>query len=612
MFKTFPVMVFLMATALAWATATAQLHVRGKVLDEQTGKPIAAFRILPGTTTEVDDQSQPVQWMRVNAQKFTDGAYDFVPATMGLFSDDNPIPVSVVLRVEADGYEPAVSSTIAPDPKDQTYDFKLKGGKNITGALLTPDGQPAANARLLLVMPGQWDEIQLGAHGNNPQFLQTTSDAQGKFSFFPQTGKYAVLVLHDSGWAQFDQNAQGQTDNLKLQPWGRIQGLAMLGSKPFAKGQVVLQPSTGPQDAATPYVRMVDQRSADKQGKFTFDRVPAGPFTLSRISPNGQPAVIEPVNVPPGQSVAVQLGGKGQIVIGHLAKAGDEKPSWAQCQASLNRQPTPAALSAELLAVAKKMQHAMADTETSLKQKQTWMTQWSDTPEGKAFNKEMNAYRQSMYQQTSQLALTIAADGTFRAEDVPAGDYELMVYQFKTSGDGSGTICGQLQQQVTVAGHSDQPMDLGELHLVAASQGAASEASPVAFETKTWDGRTFKLADQRGKYVLLDLWATWTPLSDTRLAALTDVYAAFGQDKKLVMIGLGAGETAQVKQFAQQHPMPWLQAGLDDAAAMALGQTLGAGSLPAVVLIGPDGKVISANLRGPGIRAAVQAALNTP
>jgi len=326
-------------------------------------------------------------------------------------------------------------------------------------------------------------------------------------------------------------------------------------------------------------------------------------------SPAGEPLTLQPAG-----PVAAPLHAKGRSIIGCVVKPDSAKPSWA-CLGYLAGQNTPGPPPVELLAAGKRLQQTMADPNISPELKQTWMSQWLSTSDGQAYQAALNTYEQGMNQTNQAVPLSIDTDGSFRADDVQPGTYRLILYQVQPSeAGGSSQVYASIQRQITVSARGDDPMDLGPLKLILSNPPAGvAEAPAISFEAKTLDGKTFKLADHRGAYVLVDLWATWTPPSDTRLAALNDVFTAFGQDKKFVMIGLGAGNSVQdVTQFAQQHAMPWMQASLDEPTAQSIAETLGVNSLPAVVLIGPDGKVVAAGLRGPGIRTAVQEALNAP
>ena len=59
-----------------------------------------------------------------------------------------------LVRVEADGYMPAVSREIKGDEAKVTIDFELLKGKTVAVTILTPDGAPAATQRSRSPAPG--------------------------------------------------------------------------------------------------------------------------------------------------------------------------------------------------------------------------------------------------------------------------------------------------------------------------------------------------------------------------------------------------------------------------------------------------------------------------
>ena len=86
----------------------------------------------------------------------------------------------------------------------------------------------------------------------------------------------------------------------------------------------------------------------------------------------------------------------------------------------------------------------------------------------------------------------------------------------------------------------------------AAQAGGADRVAP-AFVVRSFDGRTFRLQDQRGKAVVVDFWATWCApcrASMPHLDRLQERYSASG----LVVIGLSVDEEppATVKRYAER------------------------------------------------------------
>ena len=100
-----------------------------------------------------------------------------------------------------------------------------------------------------------------------------------------------------------------------------------------------------------------------------------------------------------------------------------------------------------------------------------WWAEWSASEQGKAWQKQYDAYS-ALRDARHHYATAIDPDGSFRLDDIPAGEYELTV-RLKappTGGESHAqTVIGTLSHTFTVpemdGGRSDQPLDLGELIL---------------------------------------------------------------------------------------------------------------------------------------------------
>lgn len=128
------------------------------------------------------------------------------------------------------------------------------------------------------------------------------------------------------------------------------------------------------------------------------------------------------------------------------------------------------------------------------------------------------------------------------------------------------------------------------------------------FETKTLDGKVLKLSDFRGKYVLLDFWATWCTPCLGKIPYLVDVYDNFGKDKRFAMIGLSLDhDIGTLKEYISKTDLKWIQGFLGKSSSVQA--DYGVQGIPSCFLVGPEGKIIDKDLRGEQLKLAIAKAL---
>jgi peroxiredoxin len=133
-------------------------------------------------------------------------------------------------------------------------------------------------------------------------------------------------------------------------------------------------------------------------------------------------------------------------------------------------------------------------------------------------------------------------------------------------------------------------------------------ADPVDFELPGLDGKTHRLSDYRGKWVLVNYWATWCPPCREELPEL-EVFHANHKDKDAVVIGVAMEriKKARLKAFVDEQFISYPILMMNPAASTELGRVPG---LPTSYLINPQGE-LTARQVGPVTVQDLEAFINS-
>lgn len=118
-------------------------------------------------------------------------------------------------------------------------------------------------------------------------------------------------------------------------------------------------------------------------------------------------------------------------------------------------------------------------------------------------------------------------------------------------------------------------------------------AANLNFTLKAPDGGQVKLADYKGKVVLLNFWGTWCPPCRMEIPGfieLQDVY----RDKGLVIVGIAVEDTPEaVRAYAAESKINYPLAMVQDDVDVAYGPMYG---LPVSFIIARDGSICRKHL----------------
>ena len=119
------------------------------------------------------------------------------------------------------------------------------------------------------------------------------------------------------------------------------------------------------------------------------------------------------------------------------------------------------------------------------------------------------------------------------------------------------------------------------------------------------DGSKVSLSDYvgKGRYVLVDFWASWCGPCIAEIPVLVEVYDQYKGDK-FELLGVAVWDKRKDTQKSiEMHNVTWSQ--IFDTGEIAT-KLYGIDTIPHIILFGPDGTIVARGLRGDRLKAKIE------
>jgi protocatechuate 3,4-dioxygenase beta subunit len=558
-----------------------QVRVKGRVTDAATGEPVSDFEFQPGFAWPDSGRTISFQPMSSWAKKFTNGDYSYAfERAANCYG----------VRIVAKGYLPAESRVIEPNERLAICDIALQRSGGVKGIVRLPDGKPAAGVSVYIFSQDEHPYLNNGKLGNGSGRPSTKTAADGTFSLPEPAQEYKVGVTATEGLALVTSKDLQQSGEVKLVPWGVVEGQYYSGSKPAAGRKISL-------------VYQGDDWSAshtgqtDEQGHFVFMTVRPG---VSSIDGHA-------VDVLAGQTTTVVIGGAGRTVRMELVLP--DELSGALSEKAFSLYVTPQQDEEALLRLLPVP--ASIDSMT-MAQVAEWYRNYTNSDEGKRFIKEHLSQAAP-----GRLYMPVNIEGRVAVvEDVPAGLYTLAGRIYASKADGAPdyqkpvtSVYHEFEVPAIQDGQLDVPLDLGKVDV--GRKPRVGAAAPN-FEMEGADGHKMQLSDYAGKVVLVVMCISQGGAEDPEVTSLKKLYETHSGDSRFAMIGIVPEPRSHpvIRVMMREMALPWPVGYTGAQKATMILRDYGASDVGSWnVLVSADGKILATDLKADELVQKVEEAL---
>ncbi|OHB58170.1 MAG: hypothetical protein A2Y12_07865 [Planctomycetes bacterium GWF2_42_9] len=384
-------------------------------------------------------------WQRGSdwSKNFTDGKFE-IPLRSAA--------CQYALRLDLPDGRQIVSRNFDTNEGRVRYDFVVSTAEKsnlLTGMVYDPNGNPAQGVKIFTVKQGRGLQLQNGKQQYRDDAEKFITDSQGKFSMPAYNEKFKLVAISENAYADVNSYEFMSEPNIYLAKWGRIEGIAYIGSKPAEGQQIFAQIERQYFSSNDIFYHYLNTAIVDSSGKFVMEKVVSGKNSVSRILQSDDLQQItstayQTVEVVSGQTAKVVIGGTGRTIVGKIIWPNDE-----------------------------------------LFTKSLWI------------GADLQPQQPELTKQTTRQqrgGIIVNTDGSFRGEDIEEGSYTLNINVYERQGRYGGMntenqIIGKIDFTVPPIDSSniDVPLDLGQLALeiISSKKALPADSNAPDFSVET-------------------------------------------------------------------------------------------------------------------------------
>ena len=531
----------------------------GRVVDTDTGEPIKRFTVRTGWERPGKDRIYFNPMASPSRIRSDDGTFEKKLSGVHV---SYPSDTGYAIGILADGYIPATSALVKLGEAFDPFEIRLQQGTPFDGRIVNGDGKPVQGVEVAWIGPGETAHIQNGRFDNRVVSSPSNTDKSlrsGKFGLPPSDDPGLIFAVHAEGYAVVASSNFNHGADLTLLPWAKVHGVlhgsendvAMVQMRPLGDWDFEADPPTP--------IRWNFWDASHTDGRFEFAHVPAIPFEIGRLTVAARTTELSHgayLTPDAGKIHNLVVGGDGARVTGSIEMPDDT-----------TFEPHHVRIAAKALDVEGEIQ--------------------------------------------PRYVPKVNKHGAFEIADIPPGRYALEAFYHAAPMPmvcGSGMLLAQGATEFVVPEGDGGPFQIGSVAMDILDRPKIGSTVPD-LAGWTFDEEEFSLDAWKGKFVVLDFWASWCPPCRSETPKLKELRNTYPSSRGIEFVGLNFDHNAEAGQaFAKSNELDWPQLNIGEwNPENVILKEFGVTAIPSLWLIGPEGDVLGRDLSYDALQKLLEA-----